>query len=71
MSRKGNCWDNACIESWRRLLKKECVYLRRYPTRTEATQAISEYSEIFYNQQRLRSALGYRTPAEVEAESAA
>ena len=42
MSRKGNGWDNACIESWHRLLQKECVYLRRFQTRTEATQAIFE-----------------------------
>ncbi len=71
MSRKGNCWDNACIESWHSLLKKECVYLRRFQTRAEATQALFEYIEIFYNRQRLHSALAYRTPAEVEAESAA
>ncbi len=71
MSRKGHCWDNACIESWHRLLQKECVYLRRFQTRAEATQAIFEHIEIFYNRQRLHSALGYRTPAEVEAKSAA
>ena len=71
MSRKGNCWDNACIESWHSLLKKELVYLSRFRTRAEATQAIFEYIEIFYNRQRLHSALGYRTPAEMEAGGAA
>nr|WP_278244827.1 IS3 family transposase [Sulfobacillus thermosulfidooxidans] len=62
MSRKGNCWDNACIESWHSLLKKELIYRYRWPTRAAAKQAIFEYIEIFYNRQRLHSALGYRTP---------
>lgn len=71
MSRKGNCWDNACIESWHSLLKKECVYLHHFRTRAEAIAVIFEYIEIFYNRQRLHRALGYRTPAEAEAASAA
>ncbi len=62
MSRKGNCWDNACIESWHSLLKKELIYLDRWPTRAAAQQAIFEYIEIWYNRQRVHSALGYRTP---------
>lgn len=62
MSRKGNCWDNACIESWHSLLKKELIYLSRWPTRAALKRAIFEYIEIFYNRQRLHSALGYRTP---------
>lgn len=62
MSRKGNCWDNACIESWHSLLKKELIYLSRWPTRAALKLAIFEYIEIFYNRQRLHSALGYRTP---------
>lgn len=57
--------------SWDSLLKKECVYLHRFQTRTKATQAIFEYIEIFYDRQRLHSALGYRTPAEMEAGGAA
>ena len=71
MSRKGHGWDNACIESWHSLLKKECVYLHHFPTRADATATIFEYIEIFYNRQRLHGALGYRTPTEVEAGSAA
>lgn len=62
MSRKGNCWDNACIESWHSLLKKELIYQERWPTRAAAKQAIFEYIEIWYNRQRVHSALGYRTP---------
>ena len=64
MSRKGNCWDNACIESWHSLLKKELVYLSHFRTRAEARTALFEYIEVFYNRQRLHSALGYRTPQE-------
>lgn len=66
MSRKGNCYDNACIESWHSLLKNECIYLQKFRTRAEAELAIFEYIEVFYNRQRLHSALGYRTPSEVE-----
>ncbi|WP_243239944.1 integrase core domain-containing protein, partial [Sulfobacillus harzensis] len=60
-----NCWDNACIESWHSLLKKELIYLDRWPTRAAAQQAIFEYIEIWYNRQRVHSALGYRTPQAV------
>lgn len=71
ITRKGHVWDNACMESWNSVLKKEMVYLSHFRTRAEATVAIFEYIEIFYNRQRLHGALGYRTPAEVEAASAA
>lgn len=48
-SRKGNCWDNACIESWHSLLQKEGVYLHHFRTRAEAPATIFESIEIFYN----------------------
>jgi transposase InsO family protein len=67
MSRKGNCWDNACVESFFGTLKKELVHDRRYLTREEAKQDIFEYIEVFYNRQRRHSTLGYRSPAEFEA----
>lgn len=67
MSRKGNCWDNACVESFFGTLKKELVHDRRYPTREEARREIFEYIEVFYNRQRRHSTLGYRSPAEFEA----
>jgi len=67
MSRKGNCWDNACVESFFGTLKRELVYQRRYPTRDEAKQDIFEYIEVFYNRQRRHSTLGYDSPAEYEA----
>jgi putative transposase len=67
MSRKGNCWDNACVESCFGTLKRELVYHRYYTTRDEATQDIFEYIEVFYNRQRRPSTLGYDSPAEYEA----
>jgi len=66
MSRKGNCWDNAVIESFYRTLKVELVYQRKYETRIEAQRDIFEYIEIFYNRQRLHSFLGYNSPEEYE-----
>lgn len=70
MSRKGNCWDNACVESFFGTLKRELVYHRRYVTREEAKQDIFEYIEVFYNRQRRHSTLGYDSPAEYEARAA-
>jgi len=70
MSRKGNCWDNACVESFFGTLKRELVYHRRYVTRDEATQDIFEYIEVFYNRKRRHSTLGYDSPAEYEARAA-
>ena len=67
MSRKGNCWDNACVESFFATLKKELIHDRRYATREEAKQDIFEWIEVFYNRQRRHSTLGYRSPAEFEA----
>lgn len=67
MSRKGNCWDNSCVESFFGTLKKELVHHQRYLTREEAKQDIFEWIEVFYNRQRRHSTLGYRSPAEFEA----
>ena len=66
MSRKGNCWDNAAMESFFGTLKTELVYHRNYETRAEAQSDIFEYIEVFYNRQRLHSALGYRSPVAFE-----
>jgi putative transposase len=67
MSRKGDCLDNAPMESFFASLKKEHVHEARFRTREEARAAVFDYIEIFYNRQRLHSALGYRTPAEARA----
>jgi putative transposase len=63
MSRKGNCYDNAPIESFWGTLKTELVHHRRYQTRREATREIREYIDLFYNRQRRQARLGYLSPA--------
>jgi transposase InsO family protein len=64
MSRKGNCWDNAPMESFFGTLKKELVHDEDYQSREEARQSIFEYIEVFYKRKRRHSALGYQTPVE-------
>ena len=66
MSRKGNCYDNAPMESFWGTLKQELVHHRRYRTRQEAIEDITEYIEIFYNRQRKQARLGYLSPAAYE-----
>ena len=66
MSGKGNCYDNAVMESFYHTLKIELVYGQRYRTRREAQMAIFDYIEIFYNRQRLHSSLDYQTPEAFE-----
>ena len=67
MSRRGNCLDNAPMESFFASLKTERIHEAQFRTRAEAKAAVFEYIEVFYNRQRLHSALGYRTPAEARA----
>jgi len=67
MGRTG-IWDNAAAESFFATLKKELVHRTAFPTPGKARTAIAEYLEVFYNRQRLHTALGYRTPVHVEAE---
>ena len=67
MSRRGNCYDNAVIESFWHSLKVELVHRCRFATRAQAEAEIFEYIEVFYNRQRLHSTLGYQTPAAFEA----
>ena len=67
MSRKGDCWDNAPMESWFHTLKSELINHRDYRTRTQAKADIFEYIEVFYNRYRRHSALGYKSPANYEA----
>ena len=69
MSRRGNCYDNAVMESFYKTLKTELVNHEHYQTRQEARQSIFEYLEVFYNRQRRHSALGYLSPEAFEAES--
>jgi transposase InsO family protein len=67
MSRTGNCYDNAAMESFGSTLTTELVYQRRFDTRDQARQAIFEYIEVFYNRVRRHSAIGYVSPAAFEA----
>lgn len=66
MSRTGNCWDNAAMESFFGTLKTELIYHERYTSRAEARQSIADYIEMFYNTRRRHSTLGYVSPAEFE-----
>jgi putative transposase len=66
MSRKGNCHDNAVMESFFGTLKQELVYRQDYATREEGRQSLFEYIEVFSNRQRLHSTLGYLSPLQYE-----
>ena len=66
MSRAGNCHDNAAMESFWSTLKNELVHRRTFATRAQARAAIFEYVEVFYNRQRLHSALDYKSPVDFE-----
>ncbi len=64
MSRKGNCYDNAVIESFFSSLKKDRIYGKKFRTREDAKSSVIEYIELFYNSRRLHSSLGYNSPRE-------
>ena len=66
MSRHGNCYVNAPIESFWGTLKTELVHQRRFETRQQAIQQITDYIELFYNRQRIQARLGYLSPAAFE-----
>jgi putative transposase len=68
MSRKGNCYDNAFIESFWSSLKYEAVWPRKFATRAEARTALFDYIESFYNRSRLHSSLGYMSPINFESQ---
>jgi putative transposase len=66
MSRKGNCWDNAVAESFFGSLKQERVQWNHYQTRREAHQDVLNYITVFYNEFRLHSTIGYKSPNQFE-----
>ena len=70
MSRKGDCWDNAPMESFFHTLKTERIHHRVYATRDQARRDLFQYIEGFYNPRRLHSALGYISPADAERRAA-
>ncbi len=67
MSRKGNCWDDAAMESFFGWFKVEPIYAEKYRTVSEAKTGIFEYIELFYNRVRRHSAIGYMSPNDFEA----
>ena len=68
MSRRGNCYDNAVMESFWSSLKRELVHRVRFATRAQARAAVFDWIEIFYNRERLHSALGYKSPVDFETQ---
>ena len=66
MSRTGNCWDNACVESFFSSLKTELVYRTDFATKDEARHQLFDYIEVFYNRRRRHSSLGYVSPVDFE-----
>ncbi|MGB0747509.1 MAG: IS3 family transposase [Magnetospiraceae bacterium] len=71
MSKKGDCYDNAPMESFFGSLKTECVHRHHFKTRKEAKAALFDYIEVFYNRQRLHSSIGFKTPVQAYAEMTA
>ena len=71
MSRKGNCWDNACAESFFHTIKVEAIQYESIMTRDEMRQTLFEYIEVDYNRTRRHSALGYLSPVNFENQNVA
>jgi transposase InsO family protein len=67
MSRRGDCWDNAVVESFFATLKRELVAGAHWTTPADAEVALAEYLEGWYNSQRRHSTVGYLSPAAIEA----
>ena len=71
MSKKGDCYDNAAMESWNHSLKVEAVHGERFVTRQAAKAQLYDYIEVYYNRQRLHSRLGYLSPEAFEVQQVA
>lgn len=71
MSRKGDCWDNACAESFFKSLKSEWLYDQIFKSRQKANNELFKYIEVFYNRRRTHSTLGYQSPVEYELKNVA
>ena len=70
MSRKGDCWDNAVMESFFGMYKQKLAHHANWPGLEDARAATMDYIEVFYNRKRIHSSLGYRTPKEVDEAAA-
>ena len=71
MNKKGDCYDNAAMESWNHSLKVEAIHGERFTTRDAVKAHVFEYIEVYYNRKRLHSRLGYLSPEGFEARQAA
>ena len=71
MSKKGDCYDNAAMESWNHSFKVEAIHGERFLTRSAAKYQVFEYIEVYYNRKRLHSKLGYVSPETFEAKKVA
>jgi putative transposase len=71
MSKKGDCYDNAAMESWNHSLKVEAIHGERFTTREAAKAQVFEYIEVYYNRKRLHSTIGYLSPETLEVRQAA
>ena len=71
MSKKGDCYDNAAMESWNHSLKVEAIHGERFATRENAREQVFEYIEVYYNRKRLHSTMGYLSPVAFEARQVA
>ncbi len=71
MSKKGDCFDNAAMESWNGSLKVEAIHGEKFDTRTEAKKHVFEYIDVYYNRKRLHSTLGYLSPVDFEVQKVA
>lgn len=71
MSKRGDCYDNAAMESWNHSLKVEAIHAEKFLTRQEAKNHVFDYIDVYYNRQRLHSRLGYLSPADFEAQMVA
>lgn len=71
MSKRGDCYDNAAMESWNHSFKVEAVHGEKFATRVEAKNQVFDYIEVYYNRRRLHSELGYLSPVDFEAKMVA
>ncbi len=71
MSKRGDCYDNASMESWNHSFKVEAIHGEKFKTRTEAKNHVFEYIDVYYNRKRLHSGLGYLSPVYFEAQMVA
>ncbi len=71
MSKRGDCYDNASMESWNHGFKVEAIHGEKFITRDDAKKHVFDYIDVYYNRKRLHSGLGYLSPVYFEEQKAA